>query len=269
MKCDKCGKDTFLPFTCPYCGRSFCSEHRLPENHEDSKVELARLSRTDAYPAIAETPQSFEHRVTFSPDPPKKRRILFGRGELWHLLLAAVLVVGVGISIAYSYVEDFDFVLVPLFSAMFAASFFIHEFAHKIIAQKGGFRAEFRLTLFGAVLTLISIFSPVKFISPGAVMISGFADHKSMGKIAVGGPVTNVLLCLGFLSGLLLFPIFHEILVLGMALNAWIALFNLIPFGIFDGLKVFNWDRRIWVLMFVASLGLTVFSYIALFGLVL
>ena len=33
MKCAECGKNEFLPFTCPYCNESFCLEHRLPENH--------------------------------------------------------------------------------------------------------------------------------------------------------------------------------------------------------------------------------------------
>jgi len=32
-KCDFCGKEVTLPFTCRYCGGSFCGEHRLPENH--------------------------------------------------------------------------------------------------------------------------------------------------------------------------------------------------------------------------------------------
>ncbi len=32
-KCDKCGKIDALPFKCSYCGRTFCSEHRLPEKH--------------------------------------------------------------------------------------------------------------------------------------------------------------------------------------------------------------------------------------------
>ncbi|MFH1127139.1 MAG: AN1-type zinc finger domain-containing protein, partial [archaeon] len=34
-KCSFCRKkfDEF-PFTCKFCGREFCSEHRLPENHE-------------------------------------------------------------------------------------------------------------------------------------------------------------------------------------------------------------------------------------------
>jgi hypothetical protein len=33
-RCTFCKKETgYLPFHCKYCGNSFCSEHRLPENH--------------------------------------------------------------------------------------------------------------------------------------------------------------------------------------------------------------------------------------------
>ena len=32
-KCAECGKQT-MSFTCHYCGEKFCSEHRLPENHD-------------------------------------------------------------------------------------------------------------------------------------------------------------------------------------------------------------------------------------------
>jgi predicted nucleic acid binding AN1-type Zn finger protein len=32
--CDYCVEDVEHPFSCNYCGRSFCGEHRLPENHD-------------------------------------------------------------------------------------------------------------------------------------------------------------------------------------------------------------------------------------------
>ncbi|CQR50790.1 MULTISPECIES: rhomboid family intramembrane serine protease [Haloferax] len=32
--CDVCGKDESLPYRCSRCGGTFCSEHRLPENHD-------------------------------------------------------------------------------------------------------------------------------------------------------------------------------------------------------------------------------------------
>src|SRR2546427_580752 len=33
LRCDFCGTDEDLPFTCNYCGGTFCAEHRLPESH--------------------------------------------------------------------------------------------------------------------------------------------------------------------------------------------------------------------------------------------
>ncbi len=36
--CSECGKES-MSFTCSYCGKSFCSDHRLPENHECDKLE--------------------------------------------------------------------------------------------------------------------------------------------------------------------------------------------------------------------------------------
>ena len=33
-KCDICGKKEVLPYKCSYCGGTFCSDHRLPEQHD-------------------------------------------------------------------------------------------------------------------------------------------------------------------------------------------------------------------------------------------
>jgi hypothetical protein len=32
-RCDHCGSETALPFTCQHCGGKFCSDCRLPPNH--------------------------------------------------------------------------------------------------------------------------------------------------------------------------------------------------------------------------------------------
>ncbi|MFB6204325.1 MAG: rhomboid family intramembrane serine protease [Candidatus Nanohaloarchaea archaeon] len=37
-ECSYCGKES-MSFTCRYCGKKFCSEHRLPENHECDGLE--------------------------------------------------------------------------------------------------------------------------------------------------------------------------------------------------------------------------------------
>ncbi len=38
-KCDYCNKEiSRMPYKCKYCGGRFCSDHRLPENHDCSSV---------------------------------------------------------------------------------------------------------------------------------------------------------------------------------------------------------------------------------------
>jgi hypothetical protein len=36
--CAKCGAKVMLPYQCRYCGGYFCPDHRLPENHECSRL---------------------------------------------------------------------------------------------------------------------------------------------------------------------------------------------------------------------------------------
>jgi Zn-dependent protease len=174
-----------------------------------------------------------------------------------------MLVAGIGASWGvYFYKNAF---MLALFVAVFTASFLAHELAHKFAAQRNGLWAEFRLTFFGAALTLLSTISPFfKIISPGAVMIGGFFDRKRVGKISIAGPATNITLSLAFLLAALSVPTESLVFLLSFAINAWIAFFNLIPFGILDGFKVFSWNKWIWALAFAISLILTITSYMLL-----
>ena len=257
MKCQKCGKETFLPFRCPYCRDYFCPDHRLPENHECPRMELARAPKKETKQIVVQEP--YEHTISYTPFKPN-RKIRFSDKEIKHLAIATVLVVAIGLSsILYVSIELSH---LALFTVILTASFFVHEIAHKIAAQRRGFWAEFRLIFTGAILTLISVISPFfKIISPGAVMISGSIDNKSIGKISIVGPLTNILLSTLFLMVALLSNQFAMVFMLGAAFNAWIALFNLIPFGMLDGFKILLWNRKVWALSFTASLILTAVSF--------
>lgn len=267
MKCQKCGSETFLPFRCQYCGGYFCSEHRLPENHDCPQIDLVHMPKEDVQPAVIQGPRSYEYTVTYPSQLQARGRTRFSQKEIQHLAVATLLVIGVGMSmVLFSTFFDgsynADYAMLALFTAMFTISFFVHEIAHKAIAQRYGLWAEFRMTPLGAILTLISMLSPIKLISPGAVMVSGHADKQRIGKISVAGPLTNIALSTMFLAtGFVVPPPYSSLFILGSAFNAWIALFNLIPFGVFDGLKVFLWNKRIWALGFAASLVLTLISY--------
>ena len=262
MKCQKCGQETFLPFQCPYCGDQFCSEHRLPENHNCPRMDLARAQRQEDAVAFQE-PSSYEYKVTYGAPRRTTGRIYFSPKELKHLVLGTLLVIGISLSFGFGALgqEDWAVVLSAL-AIVITLSFFTHEIAHKFTAQRRGLWAEFRLTVWGAVLTCISIFLPFKIISPGAVMISGPASMDEVGKISIAGPVTNLVLSIAFLGAAPFVPITYSwIFAVGAFFNAYIALFNLIPLGILDGFKIFHWNKMVWAIAFAISVALTIMGY--------
>ena len=268
MKCQRCGQDTFLPFQCPYCGDRFCTAHRLPENHACPKMEVARASRQEEV-VVLQSPKSYEYSVTFGQPRLAKGRVYFSPKEVKHLAVAGALVMGIGLSSAlYSSLFGSESWMAGLsvfgvFAVILTGSFFAHEIAHKVTAQKGGLWAEFRLTMWGAILTLISVISPLfKIISPGAVMISGFATKEDMGKISLAGPATNIFLSVVLFGLALPSPNpFQYIFFLAAFLNGFMALFNLIPVGILDGFKIFSWDKKVWGLAFAASIAVMAAAY--------
>lgn len=46
-KCDECGKETSMPYKCKFCGNYYCSEHRLPENHNCSGLDRYQEKRKE------------------------------------------------------------------------------------------------------------------------------------------------------------------------------------------------------------------------------
>jgi Zn-dependent protease len=148
------------------------------------------------------------------------------------------------------------------------ASFLVHEIAHKVMAQKNGLWAEFRLTTWGAVLTLVCVFLPFKMISPGAMMIAGTPNGDEMVKISVAGPATNLVFSTALLGAAFALPVpstYATILLFAAYINAFMAVFNLIPFGILDGYKIFSFNKKAWALLFIPSVALTIFAYLRIF----
>jgi len=258
LKCEKCGLDLELPFKCNYCEHYYCPEHRLPESHDCSetwRVKALRSARVVMAPELSRHTRS-------GLLSPRSRSIQFGQTEKRHLLVGTALVTAAGISFFLGTSFSVGIAGLLLATVLFSMGFILHELAHKYVAQGYGLWAEFRLNMTGVLLTAISIISPFKFIAPGAVMISGFADREKMGRTAFAGPVVNVVITAALL---LVLPalgsgwMFQAVLA-GASINSFLAVFNLIPFAIFDGRKVYVWNRKLWAMLFVISLGMTIYT---------
>ncbi|HVP16723.1 MAG TPA: AN1-type zinc finger domain-containing protein [candidate division Zixibacteria bacterium] len=259
-----CGQEIFMAFQCSYCGGHFCAAHRLPENHNCPKLDVARDQRQKEADALSRR-ITYEHKVTFGQPPQAKKRVYFSPREIKHLTIAVLLVIAVGLlTVLYSgaTLQAGLPVSVVAFTVILTVSFFAHEMAHKITAERKGIWAEFRLTLWGSIVTLIFAFLPIKLIAPGAVMIAGPASKEDMGKISMAGPMTNIVLSIVFFGAAVVPSSLIPFFLFGGFFNAYIAAFNLIPYGAFDGLKIFNWNKTVWGLVFATSAALTVIGYI-------
>ncbi|MCL2642290.1 MAG: hypothetical protein FWD52_02065 [Candidatus Bathyarchaeota archaeon] len=273
MKCQICGIDVTMPYSCPHCGGQFCSQHRLPENHICPQINNARIQRQNT---VKETmtqtgSNGYNYNFNFNPQPARThRRKAFSLKELKHIGIAALLVIGIGFSIGIytnmSYGSTIWTIgMMSVFSVCMMTSFLVHELAHKFTAQKSGMWAEFRLVLWGTILTFISVFMPFKMIAPGAMMISGTTNKKSILKISIAGPITNIIFAGVFFATALILqstiqPYSYVFAFIGF-INAFMAVFNLIPFGVFDGRKIFSVNKKIWAVAFIPSLLLTLYGY--------
>ena len=224
-------------------------------------MDLARAQRREDA-VVFQEPSSYEYKITYGAPRRAKGRVYFSFKELKHLGLGTLLVIGISFSFGFDSWGQANWAFVfSAIAAVITLSFFTHEIAHKVTAQRQGLWAEFRLTLFGAVLTFLSILLPFKIISPGAVMISGAASMDEIGKISIAGPLTNMVLSTLFL-GLTFVPSpYSLIFAVGAFFNGYIAVFNLIPLGILDGFKIFSWNKAVWALAFSVSLALAIMGY--------
>jgi Zn-dependent protease len=192
---------------------------------------------------------------------------------------------GIAMAGGYNALSDLSFLKTVILQSLIIVffAFVFHELAHRFIARRYGFHAVYRAWMPGLILALLVSLTGWIFAAPGAVYITGTDTatvREKMGKTALAGPAMNVLLALLFI-GLTIFsiPFFrwyvastsasfeqiepvlefvYGVLLAGVQINAWLALFNLLPFGQFDGLKVFVWNKKVWGFALAVAVALYV-----------
>lgn len=137
--------------------------------------------------------------------------------------------------------------------------FVLHELAHRTVARNYGYNATYEVWWWGVLACLLMAVltqGALIFAALGAVYISPKASTQYLGErgfkraygiISLAGPAMNLLLAIAFYTlsgegGLL--AAFGQV---GMQINLWLAAFNLIPVPPFDGYKIFDWSKLVWI----------------------
>jgi Zn-dependent protease len=166
-------------------------------------------------------------------------------------------------------------------SAIGAGSgFLLHELAHKFVAQKYGYWAEYRANRGGLIFMIVTAFMGILFAAPGAVWFRKVGDgsqtqtahpygyeaepqqlkkeQREQLWIALAGPLTNIALAVLFvlilISGILTSNLGYGAAYYAIFINLTLAAFNLLPFGPLDGAKVFAASRAIWAIVAVPTI---------------
>ena len=133
-----------------------------------------------------------------------------------------------------------------------STGFIFHELAHRLVARRFGYLAEYAMWPAGLLIAFVSSLMGFIFAAPGAVVIrpgniiisTRETEVENMGLISIAGPATNIVIAVLFLLLDTIYPTL--IFYLGAYINTWLAIFNLIPFGPLDGAKVFRWNKIYW-----------------------
>jgi Zn-dependent protease len=201
-----------------------------------------------------------------------------GRTELLDLSLSLAALTFAFSIIGKSGVPGADMFFI---SAMGVGSgFLLHEMAHKFVAQRYGYWAEYRANRMGLVFIIVMAFMGFIFAVPGAVMIRKDsydlprftrprADDLSLDQnemtagreelwIALAGPMTNIVLTLFFFSliksGIVAGGLLMGVAYFGFFINLILAGFNMIPVGPLDGAKIFRGSRLVWAIVGVPTI---------------
>src|SRR6267378_1996571 len=213
------------------------------------------------------------------PDRPKPG-VHFSRTELGQLAVAILALSG-AFTVLYVRYSPRAFAANPVtfLAIFFPASLLavgtgvgLHEIMHKVVAQRYGLWAEFRYNLRGLAFAFIFA-AAIGFLygAPGATWISGAVTKEQNGRISAAGPVSNLvisaLLFGGFLAIMPRASSFGGALVVAYliqaaSVNAFLALFNMIPLMPLDGAKVWTWNKAVYlgiIAVAVALVYMTVF----------
>ena len=193
-------------------------------------------------------------------------------------LVVSWIVISVAFSIAFSGLSVLDYAgsgklplaaflqFIPIALIVTGTGFILHELAHKYSAIHYGHQAEFRAWPNGLIFAIVlPIIAGFVFAAPGATYVHGEnIDDRKNAIISLVGPLTNIAIGALFLIALIALGgstqgFWSQTAWVGMQVNLFLALFNMLPIYPLDGSKVWAWKKSVWAIVFLPLLWVLFF----------
>ncbi len=188
----------------------------------------------------------------------------FSQEEQQHLLIASVIFVIVELSFLLSFLDFFELLLAGI---LILPLYTLHELAHKYTAIRYGFPSKFYLDQNMALISLFSAFLPFKIIAPGVVIWYGNPSSRIRAYVSMMGPLVNI-----FIGGFLLLispflpPLWSLLTIYISKASINLAIFNLLPFSVLDGSKIYRWNQEVFFVIFGFTVVFWLFHPLGYFG---
>jgi hypothetical protein len=266
--CSICGKKEMLPYKCKYCGWTYCSEHRLPENHNCPGLDKLKTQVRDSGRIMYQPEQKTTKKYTIGlPGLGDRRRSPYAVpiSRNYSLYLIMLCVVTYFLQLIFRPYFDYYFMFIPELAAVRPWTIFTYMFLHgsgghlffnmlvlfffgPILERKIGSK-NFLIVYFGA--GLLSALGQM-IISPNPMLGASGGIFGILATLTVLDPDIRVFVLfipMKIVQMLMLFA-FIELFSLLTGLNDNIAhaahLFGLI-FGLYMGFKIKKeMKRSVW-----------------------
>ncbi len=159
---------------------------------------------------------------------------------------------------------------VPVLIALAAIIYSIHILPQKWIGNRFGVRSRYVLSKIGLIITLISHVSPIRFYTPGALVIPEiyYIHRKHRGLISIVGVLINLALGITFLFlGIFLKVSINDISLLFLSssyLISQILIVAILPFRLTLGRRIFDWRPAVYYVLLTLILGLMIGTFLEL-----
>ena len=185
-------------------------------------------------------------------DTSQRQFVVFGF-PLRPLELGAVLVGAAvyGLAICYTlkgWKLDSPFLLGQ--EAIVLAIYYLRSFIRLAFERFFGLATQFRFWLVGGLLCLFSAFlgSPLATVGYELESAKGPQAAEQAARLKVALLVATLCLAVGFFAANLLFP--HKLLQSGRLITSGMALAEVLPITPMPGLKIYQWRKGVWALLF-------------------